>query len=158
MCGWPPPGKRSFGVQRRGRLQSCVRPVGAVRVDCWPCWGPRTESSSFERDRCPDETPGLARLRRIDPNRASRGAWLAGLSGSNEQILGAKRQILGRGKATKKCSALPVNAGWEGPNWITHPPCLTCPGRQWLGPFSIHGSDEQIFGLKEQILGQDQSD
>src|SRR5262249_54820436 len=24
MCGWPPPGKRSFGVQRRGRLQSCV--------------------------------------------------------------------------------------------------------------------------------------
>src|SRR6516225_10338788 len=20
MCGWPPPGKRSFGVQRRGRL------------------------------------------------------------------------------------------------------------------------------------------
>src|SRR5262249_58656205 len=36
MCGWPPPGKRSFGVQRRGRLQSCVRPVGAVRVDCWP--------------------------------------------------------------------------------------------------------------------------
>src|SRR6516225_1258987 len=25
MCGWPPPGKRSFGVQRIGRLQSCVR-------------------------------------------------------------------------------------------------------------------------------------
>src|SRR5215468_1165392 len=24
MCGWPPPGKRSFGVQHRGRLQSCV--------------------------------------------------------------------------------------------------------------------------------------
>src|SRR5262245_15160169 len=66
MCGWPPPGKRSFGVQRRGRLQSCVRPVGAVRVDCWPGWGPRTESSSLERDRCPDEAPGLARLRRID--------------------------------------------------------------------------------------------
>ena len=36
MCGWPPLGKRSLGVQRRGRLQSCVRPVGAVRVDCWP--------------------------------------------------------------------------------------------------------------------------
>jgi hypothetical protein len=36
MSGWPPPGKRSFGVQHRGRLQSCVRPVGAVRVDCWP--------------------------------------------------------------------------------------------------------------------------
>ena len=25
MCGWPPPGKRSFGVQRRGRLQSRPR-------------------------------------------------------------------------------------------------------------------------------------
>src|SRR5215813_11957585 len=24
MCGWPLPGKRSFGVQHRGRLQSCV--------------------------------------------------------------------------------------------------------------------------------------
>ena len=29
VCGWPLPGKRSFGVQHRGRLQSCVRPVGA---------------------------------------------------------------------------------------------------------------------------------
>ena len=36
MCGWPPPGKRSFGVQRRGRLQSCVRPVGAVRWTAGP--------------------------------------------------------------------------------------------------------------------------
>ena len=26
------------------------------------------------------------------------------------------------------------------------------------GAFSVHGSDEQIFGLKEQILGQDQSE
>ena len=36
MCGWPPPGKRSFGVQRRGRLQSCVRPhmmVSPSRAD-----------------------------------------------------------------------------------------------------------------------------
>src|SRR5262245_28924297 len=36
MCGWPPPGKRSLGAQHRGRLQSCVRPVDAVRMDCWP--------------------------------------------------------------------------------------------------------------------------
>jgi hypothetical protein len=36
MCGWPPPGKRSLGVQHRGRLQSCVRPVDAARMDCWP--------------------------------------------------------------------------------------------------------------------------
>src|SRR6516225_328782 len=27
---------------------------------------PRTEASSLERDRCPNETAGLARLRRID--------------------------------------------------------------------------------------------
>jgi hypothetical protein len=27
-----------------------------------------------------------------------------------------------------------------------------------LGPFSIHGSDEQIFGVNGQILGRDQSD
>jgi hypothetical protein len=26
---------------------------------------------------------------------------------------------------------------------------LTCPGRQRLGPFSVHGSDEQIFGAAE---------
>jgi hypothetical protein len=36
MWGWPPPGKRSLGAQHRGRLQSCVRPVDAVRMDCWP--------------------------------------------------------------------------------------------------------------------------
>jgi hypothetical protein len=56
-----------------GRLQSWVRPVDAVRMDCWPWWGLRTEASSFERDRCPDETAGFSRLRRIDRpcNRAS---------------------------------------------------------------------------------------
>jgi len=26
------------------------------------------------------------------------------------------------------------------------------------GAFSVHGSNEQIFGVNEQILGQDQSD
>jgi hypothetical protein len=26
------------------------------------------------------------------------------------------------------------------------------------GAFSVHGSDEQIFGVNEQILGRDQSD
>jgi hypothetical protein len=36
MCGWPPPGKRKCSVPRRSRLQSCVRPVHAVRMDCWP--------------------------------------------------------------------------------------------------------------------------
>jgi hypothetical protein len=36
MCGWPPPGKRKCSVPHRSRLQSCVRPVHAVRRDCWP--------------------------------------------------------------------------------------------------------------------------
>src|SRR5262245_22931728 len=36
MCGWPPPGKRKCSVPHRSRLQSCVRPVHAVRMDCWP--------------------------------------------------------------------------------------------------------------------------
>src|SRR5262245_19349921 len=40
---------------RRSRLQSCVRPVHAVRRN----WSPRTEVSSFERDRCPDENGRL---------------------------------------------------------------------------------------------------
>src|SRR5436309_12047881 len=56
MCGWPPPGKRKCSVPHGSRLQSCVRPVHAVRMDCWPCWSPRTEASSLERDRCPNET------------------------------------------------------------------------------------------------------
>jgi hypothetical protein len=34
----------------------------------------------------------------------------------------------------------------------------TCPGHQMAGAFSAHGSDEQIFGVKEQILGRDRSD
>jgi len=36
MCGWPPPCKRLCCAWGSRRLQSCVRPVGAVRVDCWP--------------------------------------------------------------------------------------------------------------------------
>jgi hypothetical protein len=34
MCGRPPPGKRKYRVPHRSRLQSCVRPVHAVRMDC----------------------------------------------------------------------------------------------------------------------------
>jgi hypothetical protein len=28
------------------------------------------------------------------------------------------------------------------------PFCLTCPGREWLGPFSVCGIEEQMFGAK----------
>src|SRR5262249_32122050 len=34
--------------------------------DGWAWWGRVTEASSLERDRCPDETAGFSRLRRID--------------------------------------------------------------------------------------------
>src|SRR5262249_55191982 len=51
---------------------------------------------------------------------------------------------------SKKCSAL-REAEWAGPNINVAPLCLTCPGRQWLGPFSVHGSGEQIFGADEQV-------
>src|SRR6516225_8241565 len=33
------------------------------------------------------------------------------------------------------------------------PLCLTCPGRQTAGAFSVFGSDEQIFGANEQVAG-----
>ena len=36
------------------------------------------------------------------------------------------------------------------------PALPTCPGHQWLGPLSVDGSDEQIFGVNEQISGRDQ--
>jgi len=45
-CGWPPPGKRKCSVPHRSRLQSCVRPVHAARMDCWPWWSPRTGPST----------------------------------------------------------------------------------------------------------------
>src|SRR5215831_3502260 len=53
--------------------RAAQRSLAVMYPACWcspggllALMGPRTESSSFERDRCPDETPGLARLRRID--------------------------------------------------------------------------------------------
>jgi hypothetical protein len=44
----------------------------------------------------------------------------------------------------------PVSAERIGPNCTFDPLCLTCPGRQWLGPFSVYGSDEQIFGVTDR--------
>jgi len=52
----------------------------------------------------------------------------------------------------------PVPAEREGPNSTFDPLCLTCPGLQWPGPFSVHGSDEQIFGAGEQISERGLSD
>ena len=61
------------------------------------------------------------------------------------------------GKATKGCLALPVTQS-EGPNTdVTRSANLPRPVK-WLGPFPVHGSDEQIFGLDKQVFGRGQSD
>ena len=59
---------------------------------------------------------------------------------------------------SKKCSALPVTQSGRAEYRDIRPALLTGPSQQGLGPFPFHGSDEQIFGVEEQILGQDQSD
>jgi len=40
----------------------------------------------------------------------------------------------------------------------SNPALLNLPRPLVVGAFSVHGSDEQMFGVKEQILGRDQSD
>jgi hypothetical protein len=67
MCRWPPPGKRKFGVQHIGRLQSCVRPVDAAKTDCWPPDGvreprPHHSITSSARARSDDGTSSPSAL------------------------------------------------------------------------------------------------
>jgi len=65
------------------------------------------------------------------------------------------------GRATKGCSALQSLLSWcraERAEFYFEPFCQLCPGLKWSGPFPFHGSDEQIFGVEEQILGPDQND
>ena len=40
----------------------------------------------------------------------------------------------------------------------SNPALLNLPRPLVVGAFSVHGSDEQIFGVNEQILEPDQSD
>jgi hypothetical protein len=89
--------------------------------------------------------------------------------GSNEQIFGADKQVpkgscgrcpKKRGnsvRASKEVFGPTRNAERKGEYRDIRPALLTGPSQQWLGPFSVHGSDEQIFGVNEQILGPDQS-
>src|SRR5215213_1306091 len=66
MCGWPPPGKRSFDPLHRDRLQSCVRPLMQPGWTAGPD-GVREPSPHHSNGiECPDEASGLSRLRRID--------------------------------------------------------------------------------------------
>ena len=55
-------------IRRAAQRCACSHVSGLLMQSGWTAgpWGPRTEASSFERDRCPDEASGLARLRRID--------------------------------------------------------------------------------------------
>jgi hypothetical protein len=65
------------------------------------------------------------------------------------------------GKATKKHSALRDAAGRKGPNSTSIRSAnlpRPAPFPAWLGAFSLHGFDEQIFGVEEQILGPGQTD
>jgi len=43
-----------------GRVQSSVRPVDAVGMDCWPWWGPRTWSRSALQAVTPSPFVGLS--------------------------------------------------------------------------------------------------
>jgi len=93
--------------------------------------------------------------------------------GSNEQIFGADEQVPKGGcgrcpkntlwtrelrKRQKKGSARPVTQSGRTEYRDIRPALLTGPQPAVAGAFSVHGSDEQIFGVKEQILGPDQSD
>ena len=89
--------------------------------------------------------------------------------GSDEQMFGAKQQVLHGGKGTKNVD-LPMNGGSTRGNdggallllplktsrlrTRTVPPScsdLPIPGRPGMNP-SHHGSDEQMFGAKQQVL------
>jgi hypothetical protein len=68
--------------------------------------------------------------------------------GSDEQVFGAKQQLLHGGRAN---GDLPMNGG--------QPSCSDLPisGGPGMNP-SHHGSDEQVFGVKQQVLGTGPSD
>ena len=85
----------------------------------------------------------------------------AGLRGFNKQIFGKDEQVpVSATTPLKKCSALCSLQSGKGRTF--DPLCLDLPRLastpRLAGAFSVHGSDEQIFGVNEQILGRDQSD
>ena len=55
-------------------------------------------------------------------------------------------------KATKKYSALRDASRAERAEFYFDPFCQLAPARQWLGPLSVDGSDEQTFDADEQVL------
>ena len=80
--------------------------------------------------------------------------------GFNEQIFGADEQNLGRGQSDQEAFGPTVSPQLvqSGKGRIASDPALlNLPRPSMAGAFSIHGSDEQIFGANEQILARDQS-
>ena len=85
---------------------------------------------------------------------ASTNKSLAQMNNSPKVAAGVAQKIhSGRGTSVRASKEV------FGPEYRDiRPALLTGPSQHWLGPFSIHGSDEQIFGANEQIVGRDQSD
>jgi hypothetical protein len=82
--------------------------------------------------------------------------WCRGLGAmaSTNKSLARVNKSLDVGKVTKKRSAQPVSAERIGPNRPLSSALLNLPRPvKRLGPFSLHGSDEQIFGADEQVVG-----
>src|SRR5262249_52701190 len=91
----------------------------------------------------------------------------------NESLLrlrpqGARRTNLWRGRTSPRTLAKRQRSvrlyslssvGQSGKGRIASDPALlNLPRPLMVGAFSVHGSDEQIFGVNGQILGQDPSD
>jgi hypothetical protein len=74
-----------------------------------------------------------------------------------EQTFGADEQVSGRRRRHLRSIRLyAMQAERKGPN-STSSRSANLPRPLVVGAFSVYGSDEQIFGLKEQILGRDQT-
>src|SRR5262249_22110947 len=63
------------------------------------------------------------------------GRPVAGAIGLGEQIFGADKQVSGRGQSDEEAFGPTRECRVGRAELITSPALLTCPGRQWLGPF-----------------------
>src|SRR5262249_3223902 len=92
----------------------------------------------------PPQSPGGHQVQNLDLSQRFRCRGLWGV-GFNEQIFGADEQNRGRGQSDPGMFGPTVSPQLmqSGKGRIASDPALlTCPGRQWLGPFCIHGSNE----------------
>jgi len=97
---------RVIFVRSAGRLQSCVRPFGAVAHDRWPWWVPRVEALSVGRDWNPAEAVRLLSIRRVDRLCHHVFFTLASLRHAAAQVVMLRLLRVGRG---------PVCSWWPKP-------------------------------------------